>query len=57
MTEFFREEFLPPRPPPPFRAKGRWREKLFADARATAITLALLALAALVLPPAVGASC
>jgi general L-amino acid transport system permease protein len=52
MTDFFREDFLPARPPPPFRKKS-WREKLFADARATAITLALLVVAAMVLPPAV----
>ncbi|MCW2276114.1 ABC transporter permease subunit [Rhodoblastus acidophilus] len=52
MTDFLRANFLPPQPPPPMRAPG-WRSKLFGDARATAITVLLLALAALVLPPAI----
>jgi len=52
MTDFLRADFLPARPPPPVRAKT-WRTKFFGDARATAITLFLLALAGLILPPAI----
>jgi general L-amino acid transport system permease protein len=52
MTHFLRAQFVAPRPAPPVREPG-WREKLFGDARSTAITLALLALAVLLLPPAV----
>ncbi|MBB4197222.1 amino acid ABC transporter permease [Rhodoblastus sphagnicola] len=52
MSDFLRAEFLSPLPPPPARGKS-WREKLFGDARATAITLGLLVAAGLLLPPAV----
>lgn len=50
MTDFLRADFLPALPPPPAREQS-WREKLFGDARASAITLTLLGAAALLVPP------
>ncbi|PPQ37346.1 amino acid ABC transporter membrane protein 2, PAAT family [Rhodoblastus acidophilus] len=52
MTDFLRSDFLPALPPPPSREQS-WREKLFGDARAAAITLSLLVGAALLLPSVV----
>ncbi len=50
MSAFLRAEFIVARPAPPEKKPG-WGEKLFGDGRSTAITLAVLALAVVALPP------